>query len=145
MRLLLLNCASRKRGDAGELPAIERYDGPMYRMLRRVRRDGLWPEDTRVLILSAEFGLLDAEQPIPDYDRLLDAERASEISRAVARALDERLRELRPTEVAAALTQRYLPLVQPVLAHLPGGIVLRRITGRPGEMMSQVKRWLLRT
>lgn len=86
---------------------------------------------------------------------LTGASRAESATKAVERIRTQRsatmervhawLRHPDDRVVAAALTQRYLPLVQPVLAHLPGGIVLRRITGRPGEMMSQVKRWLLRT
>jgi hypothetical protein len=37
-RMLILACSRRKRPDEGLLPAIERYDGPAFRVLRRFLR-----------------------------------------------------------------------------------------------------------
>jgi len=63
-RLLILACSQRKRPGASSLPAIERYDGPAFRVLRRYCRlnqdNGLF-----VYVLSAEFGLIPVKQPIP--------------------------------------------------------------------------------
>ena len=36
-RLLIVACSRAKRPDAGSLPAIDRYDGPAFRLLRRAR------------------------------------------------------------------------------------------------------------
>lgn len=33
-RLVILACSARKRPDAAYLPAIERYDGPLWKTLR---------------------------------------------------------------------------------------------------------------
>jgi hypothetical protein len=69
-RLLILSCSQRKRPDAILLPALERYDGPMFRVLRKFLRENpskeLHPD---VYILSAQFGLISADQliPIPDF------------------------------------------------------------------------------
>jgi hypothetical protein len=38
-RMLILACSRRKRPDEGLLPAIERYDGPAFRMVRRFLRE----------------------------------------------------------------------------------------------------------
>src|SRR5436305_3237505 len=51
-RVLILSCSQRKRLDFGLLPAIERYDGGHFRVLRKARREGYWPEAMDVLILS---------------------------------------------------------------------------------------------
>jgi hypothetical protein len=37
--MLILACSRRKRPDEGLLPAIERYDGPAFRVLRRFLRE----------------------------------------------------------------------------------------------------------
>ena len=37
-RLLILSCSQRKRPDRVLLPALERYDGPVFRMLRKFLR-----------------------------------------------------------------------------------------------------------
>ena len=66
-RLLVVACSACKNKIDGFLPAIERYDGPVFRVLRKYLRE----ESTGVadvLILSAKFGLISANKLIPDYD-----------------------------------------------------------------------------
>jgi hypothetical protein len=85
-RLLILACSRAKRHDPGLLPAVERYDGPMFRVLRRFQRlDPSAPLD--VLILSAEFGLIGGSQPIPFYDREMTASRAAELQPTICHSL----------------------------------------------------------
>ena len=55
-RLLLLSCSQRKRPDPGLLPAIERYDGPQYQVLRTFIRE--YPAESQLsdtYILSAKL------------------------------------------------------------------------------------------
>ena len=75
--LLIVACSQRKRSDPGLLPAIERYDGVNFRVLRKARREGYWPENLDVLILSAKYGLLKPDTLIEDYDSRMTQERAS--------------------------------------------------------------------
>ncbi|WP_373537310.1 DUF6884 domain-containing protein [Microcoleus sp.] len=66
--LLILACSQRKRSDTDSLPAIERYDGPTFRLLRRfLRKQPSAPLE--IYILSAKFGLIPSDYPIPDYDQ----------------------------------------------------------------------------
>lgn len=69
LSLLILGCSATKRLDADLMPALQRYDGPMYRVLRKAlrERDGL-AERLKICILSAKFGLIAADTPIPDYN-----------------------------------------------------------------------------
>lgn len=66
--LLIVGCSQRKRSDPGLLPAIERYDGVNFRVLRKAKREGYWPANLDVLILSTKYGLIKPETPIEDYD-----------------------------------------------------------------------------
>jgi hypothetical protein len=62
------------------MPALERYDGPKFRVLRKFLREQ--PEQAAhltIYILSAKFGLIPADQPIPYYDQVMDEERASQL------------------------------------------------------------------
>jgi hypothetical protein len=78
MRLLILSCSATKRLDAHSLPAVERYDGPAYRLTRKyVRECPAQRQCLDILIVSAEFGLLTGDALIPLYDRRMDAQRAS--------------------------------------------------------------------
>lgn len=64
-RLLILACPATKRGGPDRIPAIERYDGPLWRTLRHVDPHG---RKARVAFLSARYGFRDADSPIEAYD-----------------------------------------------------------------------------
>lgn len=65
-RLVILACSRRKRPDAGLMPAIDRYDGPLWQTLRTIDRPG---RIAQAAFLSARFGLRDARwTELPDYD-----------------------------------------------------------------------------
>lgn len=81
-RLLILGCSATKRPDPGTLPAIERYDGPAYRVVRKHLAElpagsllGL-----RILVLSAKYGLIGGWDWIANYDEKLTRSRALELS-----------------------------------------------------------------
>src|SRR5207302_5203368 len=86
-RLLILACSSGKRPDPGKLPAVERYTGVAYKVLHGVDRRN-WPD---IVILSAKYGLIDANTPIEDYDRRFTRDTAHAMAPEVGRALDRRL------------------------------------------------------
>lgn len=64
-RLLILACSATKRGGPTYMPAIERYDGPLWRTLRTVDPRG---EKAKVAFLSAKLGFRAANTPIETYD-----------------------------------------------------------------------------
>lgn len=57
-RMLLIGCSKAKVEGEDPLPAIERYDGPLFRVVRRFLREG--PEslqDVVIYVLSAKHVL----------------------------------------------------------------------------------------
>jgi hypothetical protein len=64
-RLLVLACSATKRDDLKYMPAIERYNGPLWRTLRSVDPDG---GKAKVAFLSAKLGFRAADMPIEMYD-----------------------------------------------------------------------------
>ncbi|MEQ1823429.1 MAG: tRNA-guanine transglycosylase DpdA [Fimbriimonadaceae bacterium] len=68
-QLLVLGCSDRKRGVSDLLPAIDRYDGPYYRVLRNYLREHDWPRNLSVAVLSAEYGLVGGLTRIKDYNK----------------------------------------------------------------------------
>lgn len=66
--LLIVMCSKRKRSAPDLLPALERYDGIFFRILRKARREGHWPDNLDILILSAKYGLLELDTAIENYD-----------------------------------------------------------------------------
>jgi hypothetical protein len=67
-RLLILACSATKRHEPDPIPAIDRYDGPLWRTLRATDPCGRL---ARVGFLSARYGFRRAETRIEDYDAKL--------------------------------------------------------------------------
>jgi hypothetical protein len=139
--LLILACSARKRHDVGMLPALARYDGVNYRVLRKAQRETTVPDTLDVLILSAEYGILDAQDQIPDYDRLMTPTHARELQPQVAHSLATRLATRRYDEAFVLGGKTYRIALEtatslhniPRVAYAQGGI---------GEQMAQLKHWL---
>ena len=77
-RALFLACSRRKALESSLLPAIERYDGPCFRVLRRYLRDEA-VDLPHVWILSTRFGLLSAKERIPGYEERMTPKWADEL------------------------------------------------------------------
>ena len=64
MEALILGCSAAKRKDGGQIPAVLRYDGPLFKVLRKQP-----PNIDAVFILSARYGIIAAAALIPDYNQ----------------------------------------------------------------------------
>ena len=140
-RLLILSCSQRKLLAAGELPALERYDGPPYRVLRRYLRTTPAP-DVAVLILSARYGIITANTPIAWYDQRMTVSRAAalrgDIERTIAHYLDTHAMTAScicmGKPYRAALGAAYAAL----FAHGPCTV----LSGSMGAMLAGLHNWL---
>ena len=75
-RLLILACSATKRDGPTYMPAIERYDGPLWQTLRSVDPRG---EKAKVAFLSARLGFRAASTPIEIYDARMTPAIAAEM------------------------------------------------------------------
>jgi len=140
--LLIVACSQRKRSAPGLLPAIERYDGVNFRVLRKAQREGYWPKNLDVLILSAKYGLLKSDTLIENYDLKMTPRWAIELRARVSADLDECLERTPYSEVFINLGKVYLAALtlSKELRTMNGRV--RYATGGIGEKMSQMKKWL---
>ena len=79
-RLLILSCSQRKNISQRLLPAVERYNGPLFFVLRRFLRE--CPHQAKqldVYILSAAYGLIAGNFPTPLYDQKMNIARVVEL------------------------------------------------------------------
>lgn len=138
MRLFILSCSATKRTTDGELPALTRYDGPAYRVLRRALRDLPHERHPRVAILSAQFGLIASDTIIPWYDCRMTPERAVSLTPAVQRDLHTWMQP-DVKDIFITLGRAY----RLVLGDIPAGSW--RVTeaqGGIGVRLGQLRRWL---
>ena len=72
-RLVNLACSATKRHGPEYMPAIERYDGPLWKTLRAADPDGRY---AAVAFLSAHLGFRQASTTIELYDARMTLDRA---------------------------------------------------------------------
>lgn len=86
-KLIIIACSGTKRADAGTLPAIDRYNGPMWQTLRAslarhpAAAQALASGDLAIRVVSGLYGLISADTPMPDYDQRITPELITKMSR----------------------------------------------------------------
>ncbi|MEN6625403.1 MAG: tRNA-guanine transglycosylase DpdA [Candidatus Sumerlaeia bacterium] len=112
-RLLILGCSQCKRDTPGLLPAIERYDGSAYRVLRHYLYDREWPASLSVGVLSAKYGLVGGFTGIELYDERMTPIRAAEWAPICQKTLNEWATD--HGSIHLSLGKDYLPAVRPAI------------------------------
>ena len=146
--LLIISCSQRKVSTPGLIPAIDLYDGPTYRTLRKFWPDGHSPLNLDVVIISAKYGLLRCQQLIENYDQRMTMERAEELRpkvQARLKALIQDKREGFPFSLGA-YDQVFINLGKTYMQTLEGfhwGLLSTlEASGGIGQKTSQMKAWL---
>ena len=138
--MLILACSQRKRPDEELLPAVERYDGPAFQVLRRFLRES--PLETPdVLILSAEHGLIPHDLPIAAYDRKMTPTRARELRPLVLAELDRITLHRSSPETLVFAGKYYLPALN-LDVSLPRNAAMKVCTGALGRKLAELHDWL---
>jgi hypothetical protein len=141
--LLILACSQRKRSNSGLIPAIERYDGVNFRVIRKARREGYWPTNLEVLILSARFGLLKPNVAIADYDLRMTKYLATAMRSTVEFQLIEGIKAKSYTEIFVNLGRDYLLALGSWETALPPWTTVIYARGGIGQKASQMRNWLI--
>ena len=144
-RLLILSCSQRKHPSHEPLPAIERYDGPLFKVLRRyLRESSHQARDLDVFILSAAYGLIPGDSPTPLYDRKITADRANELRPQVTAVLSD-LMQTDYVEILFVLGKTYLKAFENLQEVVPAQIAHNVAGGPIGKKQAQLKNWLWRS
>ena len=142
-RMLILSCSSRKKLTKEYLPAIEQYDGPAFRVLRKYLRERRGPLP-RILILSGNYGLIDPNTPICEYDCRMTTPRAEELRPEVLERLGNILRNSPIRSVGLCLSRDYRQAVDGLESRLPEGTTVEAIGGGLGRRLTRLREWLYR-
>jgi hypothetical protein len=140
-RLLIIACSQRKSPAPAPLAAIERYDGPAFRVLRK--GIAVAPQDApTVLILSAKFGLIAASTKIPDYDCRMSSALARQL-RPVVLETARRTLESRPWQaIAICVGKHYRATLDGLVQFVPESAELSYIEGGLGRRLTNLRAWL---
>lgn len=141
-RLIILACSERQI-EAPSAPALQLYDGDMYRELRA--RGG--HEAATIIILSAAHGFVDSRTVVTRHDERMSVERAAALACDIAqRATLRRLVGSRDyDDVLIAAPDTYLPVLDAHAAALPLARSLERTKHSLLLQRRQLRTWLDRS
>lgn len=139
-RAVLLACSQRKRSEAKPLRALERYDGPLFRVLRKYAAAGASIPTT--WILSAKYGLISGDDLVSFYDQRMTRERAERLRATITQALVEQFHDRRPDALFVAIGRDYAPALTDAWTVVEQGTEVMRASGSIGGMSAQLRDWL---
>jgi hypothetical protein len=129
--LVIAGCSRRKALEPRPLPALDRYTGGIAPKLRE-RFTGCGSAISRIRFLSAQHGLVRADDLLTPYDQQLTPARAEELRPLVARQLEREFEaEGIPRRVLLVLEPDYLVPLADLLAY-PGRPALHWINDPRG-------------
>ena len=139
-RLVILSCSQRKVQGKSSMCAMDRYDGPAYKVVRKYLRAVPYAQiNDEFLILSAEFGLVSDSRRIPYYDRRMTVERAKELHEETLDALKIILSSDRYRAVFVCMGKTYRCAIEGVDAFFPD---IQYSHGGIGLQISQLRQFL---
>lgn len=141
-RLLILSCSQRKSDSPEPLPAIDRYNGPLFFVLRRFIRE--CPRQARhldVYILSAAYGLIPWDFPTELYDQKMNTSRVVELQPQVNTAFSNILQN-NYISICFVLGKTYLKAFKDLRQLIPTFTKSIVAYGTIGKKQAQLKRWL---
>lgn len=139
--LAILGCSQRKRQTSRPVPAIDRYDGPVFRVFRKHAKEA--PENlTHACILSGRFGLVAGDSLIPRYNRQLSGSDGAALRRQVENQLKKTLDSVQPGRFFVSVGRYYWPLLEEALTREVPSESVFIATGGIGGRASQLAHWL---
>lgn len=133
-RLLLTSCSAKKHRGNG-LRAIDRYDGPAFKIIRKYADPNL-----NVLILSAKYGLVHADDIIPWYEQKMTLQNAVKIRLDTTTKLQAILLNGNYDSMLVNLGKVYLEAVDWETLGYKGTII--QTEGPIGVRLHQLKCWV---
>jgi hypothetical protein len=140
-RALLLSCSRRKDLSDRLVPALDRYDGPLFRVLRRYL-SGQATDPPRTWVVSAEFGLIPGAELVPCYDHVMTADRAEDLRPGVVERFAREISTSRPDQLFVSVGMTYEDALVGCWGTLDPSVVVRFATGSIGGRASQLHTWL---
>ncbi len=140
-RTIFLSCSQKKHKTPKLLPAIQRYDGGAFRVVRRYLKEMEEPLD--IFVVSARFGLINGSTLIPNYDHKLIS---SEIENLQTLIFSQATQEFAGYEKARNkafinLGKKYRKAFEPTLSLFPTSEVTFA-SGPSGRRLASIHDWL---
>lgn len=141
--LIIVSCSKKKEKWKKNVPAIELYDGPVFKILRKFLT---WNKLDRldILIISAKYGVLKHTDKINYYDELMDKSKAEVMRPQIINKISDFLRVNSYKEIFINLGKNYLVSIDGIENLVDSSCKIIYAKGRIGKRLKQTKKWLLK-
>ena len=140
---MIISCSDKKDVQSGLLPAIQRYKGTWYGVINKLKREGNFPDNLDILIISAKYGLINSEMQIENYDQKLDYTRARELNEPILSKLENIISMTSYENILINLGSIYIATISGLEKIVPNTTKIQLIKGRIGERKRDMKKWIL--
>lgn len=141
-RCLILGCTQLKRSTDVDLPAIDRYNGPTFRVLRKFLDEAdAGVKNVDLYVLSAHYGLIAGGELIQDYDLRMTSARAAILREQTLKRF-ETIMTKAFDDVLILLSGIYLQTLQGFEVYVPPGTKVTVVTASSGKQLNILKSWL---
>jgi len=141
--LMIISCSDKKNIQPGLLPAIQRYKGAWYGVINKLKREGNFPSNLDILIISAKYGLINSEMQIENYDQKLDYTRARELNEPILSKLENIISMTSYENILINLGSIYIATISGLENIVSNTTKIQLIKGRIGERKRDMKKWIL--
>lgn len=134
-KLLIIPCSKVKK-NLMNTSAVELYDGPFFRMIRKYRTN-----DFDILVLSAKYGMIEGNKKISYYDQKMSLERAIELSSEIHLNLSQCLHKKCYDDIYINVGKMYFEALKPSF-YLFDNKKVHLASGGIGTRLHFLKSWV---
>lgn len=124
--------------------AVELFDGPFFSLVRDMRGREAWPEDVALYVVTSQFGMVPADQPLKPFRRDMTPALATDViyenfgrlAAALAKSQPDELMLALPEHYRRALIRKDTPFVQ--------GVPVVYLDADAADATDQLSAWLRR-
>ena len=142
MKLLILSCSEKKDENIYSIPALDRYKSPSFFIVKKHLREHTGDKQV-IWILSAKYGLIEANSLIKFYDFKLSPAHIENLSKKVrkqSQVLHEKyFATAEPNQIFCNLSKLYLLVLVNYLSKFNNVQTAKGSFGEKGKML---KTWL---
>lgn len=142
-RCLILGCSRTKNKNSELIPAIQRYNGPSFKVLRRYMNENPGNSDTLdIFVLSAKYGLIDGQTLIANYDQYMTNKQATEMYGKVMERIQNDLLPQNYCEIFLSMGKTYLQAMSGLENLVNGHTRVIISDGATGRKLADLRNWL---
>jgi cytoplasmic iron level regulating protein YaaA (DUF328/UPF0246 family) len=129
--LLIISCGKKKAIElqTRKIPASEAYQGPMFQVIQKAKREGRWNSNLFLGIVSAKYGFLRSNDLIEDYDLKMTPKLAKKLNRQVIQEITKWNEEEKFDYIYVLMGKTYLKATEGLETQLDVEVVVENMGG----------------